>query len=151
MKVAQDRQKKYADIRRSPLEFCPGDKVFLKVASWKHILRFGMKGKLALRFIGPFEIRKHIGPVAYEINLPSQLAKVHNVFHVSLLRKANVDPSRVLPQVPVEVKEDLTLEVRPIKILDWGEKELRNKKVPTSESYGEAHKSRKKHGRENQK
>jgi hypothetical protein len=129
MKVAQDRQKKYADIRRRPLEFCPGDKVFLKVAPWKHMLRFGMKGKLALRFIGPFEIQKCIGPVSYEINLPSQLAKVHNVFHVSLLRKTNVDPSRVLPQVPVEVKEDLTLEVRPIKILDWGKKELHNKKV----------------------
>jgi hypothetical protein len=129
MKVAQDRQKKYADIRRRPLEFCPGDKVFLKVAPWKHMLRFGMKGKLALRFIGPFEIQKCIGPVSYEINLPSQLAKVHNVFHVSLLRKTNVDPSRVLPQVPVEVKEDLTLEVRPIKILDWGKKELHNKKI----------------------
>jgi len=85
MKVAQDRQKKYADIRRRPLEFCPGDKVFLKVAPWKHMLRFGMKGKLALRFIRPFEIQKCIGPVAYEINLPSQLAKVRNVFHVSLL------------------------------------------------------------------
>jgi len=71
MKVAQDRQKKYADIRRRPLEFCPGDKVFLKVAPWKHMLRFSMKGKLAPRFIGPFEIRKRIGPVAYEINLPS--------------------------------------------------------------------------------
>jgi len=94
------------------------------------MLRFGMKGKLALRFIGPFEIQKRIEHVAYEINLPSQLAKVHNVFHVSLLRKADVDPSRVLPQVPVEVKEALTLEVRSIKILDWGEKELRNKKVP---------------------
>jgi len=57
------------------------------------------------------------------------LAKVHNVFHVSLLRKADVNPSRVLPQVPVEVKKDLTLEVRTIKILDWGKKELRNKKV----------------------
>jgi len=89
-----------------------------------------MKGKLALRFIGPFEIQKHIELVAYEINLPSQLPKVHNVFHVSLLRKADIDPSRVLPQVPVEVKEDLTFEVRPIKILDWDEKELCNKKVP---------------------
>ena len=58
------------------------------------------------------------------------MAKVHNVFHVSLLRQADVDPSRVLPQVPVEVKEDLTLEVRPIKILNWGENELHNKKVP---------------------
>jgi len=130
MKVAQDRQKKYEDIRRRPLEFCPGDKVFLKVATWKHMLRFGMKGKLASKFIGPFEIRKFNGLIAYEINLPSQLAKVHNVFHVSLLQKADVDPSRVLPQMPVKVKEDLTLEVRPIKILDWGEKELRNKKAP---------------------
>jgi len=130
MKVAQDRHKKYADIQRRPLEFCPGDKVFLKVAPLKHMLRFGMKGKLAPRFIGPFEVRKRIGPVAYEINLPSQLAKVHNIFHVSLLRKADIDHSRVLPQVPVEVKKDLTLEVRPIKILDWGEKELLNKKVP---------------------
>jgi len=89
-----------------------------------------MKGKLASRFIGPFKILKHIGTVAYAINLPSQLAKVHNVFHVSLLRKANVNPSRVLPQVLVEVKEDLTLEVKLIKILDWGEKELQNKKIP---------------------
>jgi hypothetical protein len=94
------------------------------------MLRFGMKGKLASRFIGPFKILKHIGTVAYAINLPSQLAKVHNVFHVSLLRKANVNPSRVLPQVLVEVKEDLTLEVKLIKILDWGEKELQNKKIP---------------------
>jgi len=87
------------------------------------------EGEVSSRYIGPFEIQKHIGPVAYEIILPSQLAKVHNVFHVSLLRKADIDPWRVLPQVPVEVKEDLTLEVRPIKILDWGEKELHNKKV----------------------
>jgi len=94
------------------------------------MLRFDMKGKLASRFIGPFKILKHIGPVAYEINLPSQLVKVHNVFHVSLLRKANVNPSRVLPQVPVEVKEDITLEVKLIKILDWGEKELHNQKIP---------------------
>jgi hypothetical protein len=71
------------------------------------MLRFGMKGKLTPRFIGPFKILKCIGLVTYEINLPSYLAKVHNVFHVSFLRKADVDPLRVLPQVPVEVKEDL--------------------------------------------
>jgi hypothetical protein len=71
MKVAHDRQKKYTDIKRRPLEFYPGDKVFLKIAPLKHMLRFDMKGKLAPRFIRPFEIQKHIRPVAYEINLPS--------------------------------------------------------------------------------
>jgi hypothetical protein len=124
MKVAQVDKRSMQIFEEDHLNFV------LEVALWKHMLRFGMTGKLTPRFIGPFEIQKRIGPVAYEINLPSQLAKVHNVFHVSLLRKADLDPSRVLPQVPVEVKKDLTLEVRPIKILDWGEKELRNKKVP---------------------
>ena len=130
IKVAQDRQKKYADVRRRPLEFRTGDQVFLKVAPWKNMLRFGLKGKLTPRYIGPFEILQRVGPVAYKVDLPPQLAKVHDVFHVSLLRKADVDPTRILPKVPVEVKEDLTLEMRPIRILDQGEKVLRNKKIP---------------------
>jgi hypothetical protein len=70
-----------------------------------------------------------VGLVAYKVDLPSQLAKVHDVFHVSLLRKAGVDPTRILPQVPVEVKEDLMLELRPARILDWEVKKLRNKKI----------------------
>jgi hypothetical protein len=107
MKAAQDRQKSYADTRRRPLEFVVGDQVYLKVAPWKHMLRFGMKGKLAPRYIGPFEVTKRIGLVAYKLALPSHLAKIHNVFHVSMLRKAEIDPSRVLLQVLVEIKEDL--------------------------------------------
>jgi len=71
-----------------------------------------------------------MGPVAYKVDLPPQLAKFHDVFHVFLLRKADVDPARILPQVLVEVKEDLTLELRPIKILDQEVKELRSKKIP---------------------
>jgi hypothetical protein len=71
-----------------------------------------------------------VGPIAYKVDFPPQLAKVHDVFHVSLLRKAGVDLARILPQVPVEVKEDLTLELRPIRILDWEVKELRSKKIP---------------------
>jgi len=130
IKAAQDRQKKYADVRRRPLEFSMGDQVFLKVAPWKNMLRFGLKGKLTPRFIGPFKILQRVGPVAYKVDLPPQLAKVHDVFHVSLLRKASVDPARILPQVPVEVKEDLTLELRPIRILDQEVKELRSKKIP---------------------
>ena len=101
-----------------PLSLAPRDKVFLKVALWKHMLRFGMKGKLTPRYIGPYKILRHIRPITYEINLPLELAKVHNVFHVSLLQKVDIDPSRVLPQVSVKVKEDLTFEVKLIKILD---------------------------------
>jgi hypothetical protein len=129
MKGAQDRQKSYADNRRRPLEFEVGDQVYLKVAPWKNIIRFGMKGKLTPRYIGPFEVVQRIGPVAYRLVLPPHLSKIHNVFHVSLLRKAEIDPKRLFPQIPVEVKEDLTLEVKPVKILDRSEKELRNTKV----------------------
>jgi len=90
MKEAQDRQKKkqtttrrrsYADNRRSPLEFQVGDKVFLRVAPWKGIIRFEVKGKLGLRYIGPFEIKERIGPVDYRLELPAYLDKIHNVFH----------------------------------------------------------------------
>uniref|UniRef100_A0A6N2KN05 Integrase catalytic domain-containing protein n=1 Tax=Salix viminalis TaxID=40686 RepID=A0A6N2KN05_SALVM len=101
-----------------------------KVAPWKNILRFGLKGKLTPRFIRPFKILQRVGPVAYKVDLPPQLAKVHDVFHISLLRKADKDPARILPQIPVEVNEDLTLEMKPARILDKGEKELRNKKIP---------------------
>jgi len=88
MKEVQDRQKSYADSQSRPLELQVGDKVFLKVAPWKSIIRFGVKGKLALRYIGPFEIKERIEPVAYRLELPVYLDKIHNVFHVSLLQKA---------------------------------------------------------------
>jgi len=130
IKVTHDRQKKYADVRRRPIEFSTGDQVFLKVALWKNMLQFGLKGKLTPHFIGPFKILRRVGLVAYKVDLPPQLAKVHDMFHVSLLRKADVDPARILPQVPIEVKEDLTLELRPIRILDREVKELRSKKIP---------------------
>jgi hypothetical protein len=89
-----------------------------------------MKGKLASRYIGPFEIIERIGPVAYRLELPSHLDKIHNVCYVSLLQKVKIDHSRVLPQVPIKIRGDLTLEIKPIKIMNWGEKVLRNKKVP---------------------
>src|ERR1051325_6529948 len=71
LKTARDRQKSYADNHRRPLEFEVGDKVFLKLSPWKGILRFGRKGKLSPRFIGPFEIMEKIGLVAYQLALPS--------------------------------------------------------------------------------
>ncbi|XP_011007020.1 PREDICTED: uncharacterized protein LOC105112847, partial [Populus euphratica] len=130
MKAAQERQKSYANNRRRLLEFEIGDKVFLKVTPWKQVLRFGMKGKLAPRYVGSFEVTKRIEPVAYRLALPLYLAKIHDVFHVSLLRKAEVDTSQVLPQIPLEIDENLTLEIKPVKVLDYNVKELRNKKIP---------------------
>jgi hypothetical protein len=129
MKEAQDRQKSCADNWWRPLEFQIGDMVFLKVAPWKHVIRFRMKGKLAPRYIEPYKIIEIIGTVAYRILLPPLLDRIHNVFHVSMLRKADLDLAWILPQISMEAREDLTMEVQPVQIMDWSIKELRNKKV----------------------
>ena len=92
-------------------------------------MRFGKKGKLSPRYIGPFEILERIGKIAYKLALPSELASVHNVFHVSMLKKYVPDPSHVLSQEPIEVQTDLTYEERPVQILDREEKVLRNKTI----------------------
>ena len=87
LKTAQDRQKSYADKRRKDLEFEVEDRVFLKLSPWKGVVRFGKQGKLSPRYIGPFEIVERIGPVAYRLDLPEELSRVHNVFHISMLHK----------------------------------------------------------------
>ncbi|GKC63461.1 putative reverse transcriptase domain-containing protein, partial [Tanacetum coccineum] len=97
LKVACDSQKSYADKRRKPLEFSVGDYVLLKVSPWKGVVRFGKKGKLALRFGGPFEIIEKVGPVAYRLRLPEELNGVHNTFHVSNLKKCLADPTLRVP------------------------------------------------------
>ncbi|GKC32252.1 putative reverse transcriptase domain-containing protein [Tanacetum coccineum] len=86
LKAARDRQKSYADNRRKPLEFEVGDRVMLKVSPWKGVIRFGKKGKLAPRYVGPFEILERVGPVAYRLRLPEELSGVHDTFHVSNLK-----------------------------------------------------------------
>ena len=96
LKAASDRQKSYADLKRKDIEYEVGDKVFLKVSPWKKILRFGKKGKLSPRFIRPYEILERIRPVAYHLALPPELAKLHNVFHVSMLRRYSSDGSYIL-------------------------------------------------------
>ncbi|KAL5558049.1 hypothetical protein UlMin_034260 [Ulmus minor] len=130
METAQSRQKSYADKRRRPLEFQVGEAVFLKVAPMKGVMRFGKKGKLNPRYIGPFEILERIGKVAYKLALPPNLSSVHNVFHVSMLKKYVQDSSHVLEHEPIEVHEDLTYEEKPVQILDRKEKTLRNKVIP---------------------
>ena len=105
--TAQSRQKSYSDRRRRPIEFAIGDHVFLRVSPMKGVLRFGRKGKLSPRFIGPFEILERVGPVAYRLALPPDLSGVHPVFHVSMLRKYLYDPSRVIRDEDVELDEHL--------------------------------------------
>ena len=101
LKAASDRQNSYVDLKRKDIEYEVGDKVFLKVSPWRKVLRFGKKGKLSPRFIGPYEVLERIGPMAYQLALPSELAKLHDVFHVSMLRKYRSDGSHILPMQEV--------------------------------------------------
>ena len=96
LKVDSDREKSYVDLKRRDIAYELGDKVFLKVLPWWKILRFGKKGKLSPRFIRPYEVLERIGPVAYHLALPPELAKLHNVFHVSMLRRYRSDESHIL-------------------------------------------------------
>ncbi|KAL5540952.1 hypothetical protein UlMin_044244 [Ulmus minor] len=101
-------QKSYPNKQRRPLEFQVGDSVFLKVAPMKGVMWFGKKGKLSPRYIEPFEILERIGKIAYRLALPPELSSIHNIFHVSMLRKYVSDPSHVLENEPIKVHEDLT-------------------------------------------
>ena len=94
--TAQNRQKSYANVRRRSLEFEVGDHVFLKVMPKRGVVRFGKRGKLSPRFLGPFEILKTIGVVAYRLALTPSMTGVHEVFHVSMLRKYTLDPAHVV-------------------------------------------------------
>ncbi|KAL0532570.1 hypothetical protein IC582_031294 [Cucumis melo] len=130
MHTAQSRQKSYADVRRKDFEFEVGDKVFLKVAPMRGVLRFERRGKLSPRFVGPFEILERIGPVAYRLALPPSLSTVHDVFHVSMLKKYVSDPSYVVDYEPLEIDENLSYTEQPVEVLAREVKTLRNKEIP---------------------
>ncbi|KAD3068328.1 hypothetical protein E3N88_36208 [Mikania micrantha] len=127
---AQDRHKSYADKRRKPLEFQVGDIVLLKVSPWKGVIRFGKRGKLNPRYIGPFEITKRIGPVAYELNLPNELSSVHNVFHISNLKKCLSDETLVIPLEEIHIDKKLNFVEEPVEIMDRETKKLKLSKIP---------------------
>ncbi|GKF36709.1 hypothetical protein Tco_0113467, partial [Tanacetum coccineum] len=91
MQAARDRQKSYANLKHKPMEFEVGDKVMLKVSPWKGVVHFGKRGKLNPRYVGPFKVIKRVGNVAYKLELPEELSRVHNTFHVSNLRKCHAD------------------------------------------------------------
>ncbi|KAL3510631.1 hypothetical protein ACH5RR_030032 [Cinchona calisaya] len=130
LKAAQDRQKSWADMKRRPLEFQVGDKVYLKVSPTRGVMRFGKSGKLSPRFVGPFEILKRVGNLAYQLALPPELARVHNIFHVSQLRKYISDPSHVIDYQPLSSKEELVYEEVPVRIIDTKEQVLRHRSIP---------------------
>ncbi|GJU97694.1 putative reverse transcriptase domain-containing protein [Tanacetum coccineum] len=97
MQAARDRQKSYADLKRKPMEFQVGDKVMLKVSPWKGVVRFGKRGKLNPRYVGPFKVLEKVGEVAYKLELPEELSRVHNTFHVSNLKKCHADEPLAVP------------------------------------------------------
>ncbi|KAI3783483.1 hypothetical protein L1987_42567 [Smallanthus sonchifolius] len=130
MAAARDHQKSYADKRRKPLEFQVGDKVQLKVSPWKGVIRFGKRGKLNPRYVGPFEIVKRIGPVAYQLNLLDEFNGVHNVFHVSNLKKCLSDETLVVPLEELEIDEQLCFIEEPVEIMDREVKTLSHSKIP---------------------
>ncbi|GKB83584.1 putative reverse transcriptase domain-containing protein [Tanacetum coccineum] len=130
LKAARDRQKSYTDNRRKPLEFEVGDQVLLKVSPWKGVMHFGKKGKLAPRYVGPFEILERIGPVAYRLRLPQELSGVHDTFHVSNLKKCLADANFHVPLGEVKIDKTLRFVKEPVVITDREVKKLKCSRIP---------------------
>ncbi|GJV33812.1 putative reverse transcriptase domain-containing protein [Tanacetum coccineum] len=107
MQAAQDRQKSYADRKRKPMEYEVGDRVMLKVSPWKGVVRFGKRGKLNPRYVGPFKVLAKVGKVAYKLELPQELSRVHHTFHVSNLKKCYADEPLVMPLEGIHVDDKL--------------------------------------------
>jgi hypothetical protein len=127
--VVQTRQKSYANNRRRPLEFEEGDHVYFKVSPLRGLRRVKVKGKLSPRFIGPFKVFRRVGEIAYQLELPDNLSDVHNVFHVSQLKKCLRVPEEQLQMEELSVQGDLTYTEYPIKILDTLTRITRNKVI----------------------
>ena len=127
--TAQSRHKSYADVRRQPLEFEVGDQVFLKVIPKRGVVKFGKRDKLSSRFIGPFEILERVGTIAYRLALPPSMSDVHEVFHVSMLRRYIPDPVHVVDWGEIEVDTYETFEEGPVCIMDSRDQVFRSKTV----------------------
>ena len=129
LKAAQSRQKSYADTRRRDLNFEEGDYVYLKVSPIRGTRRFQVRGKLAPSYIGPFKILKKVGAVAYRLELPEEMSDIHNIFHVSQLKKCLRVPEEQVPMEVLDLQPDLQYQERPIKILDVATRQTRRTAV----------------------
>ena len=118
LRIAQDRYKLWADKKRRALEFEVGEHVFLRISPNRGVIRFGKRGKLSPRFIGPFDILERVGDVAYRLALPPSLVGVHDVFHVSQLRRYVSDPSHAVDFSEITVRPDMSYDQQPVEILD---------------------------------
>ncbi|GJZ60512.1 putative reverse transcriptase domain-containing protein [Tanacetum coccineum] len=130
LQAARDRQRSYANIRRKPLEFQVGDRVMLKVSPRKGVIRFGKRGKLNPRYIGPFKILDRVGLVAYKLELPEELSNVHSTFHVSNLKKCLSDESLVIPMKELRLDDKLNFVEELVEIMDREVKQLKQSRIP---------------------
>nr|GFD40883.1 putative reverse transcriptase domain-containing protein [Tanacetum cinerariifolium] len=130
MQAAQDRQKNYADRKRKPMEFKIGDRVMLKVSPWKGIVRFGKRGKLNPRYVGPFKVLAKVGKVAYKLELPQELSRVHHTFHVSNLKKCYSNEPLVMPLEGVHIDDTLQFVEELVKIMKREIKRLKRSRIP---------------------
>ncbi|GKE59229.1 putative reverse transcriptase domain-containing protein [Tanacetum coccineum] len=125
-----DRQKSYANVRRKPLEFQVRDKVMLKVSPWKGVIYFGKRGKLNPRYIVPFKVLAKVGTVAYKLELPQQLSKVHITFHVSNLKKCLSDEPLAIPLDEIHIDDKLHFVEEPVEIMDHEVNQLKQIRIP---------------------
>ncbi|GJU15067.1 putative reverse transcriptase domain-containing protein [Tanacetum coccineum] len=130
IQAAQDRQKSYADLKRKPMEFEVGDRVMLKVSPWKGVVRFGKRGKLNPRYVGPFKVIAKVGKVAYKLELPQELSRVHHTFHVSNLKKCYADEPLVMPLEGIHVDDKLQFVEEPVEIMEREIKRLKRSRIP---------------------
>jgi hypothetical protein len=129
IKEVQDRQKSYVDAHRVDRSYEVGDRVFLQVKPHKSSIKFGKGAKLSPRFVGPFEIVERKGPVAYRLALPDSLRRMHDVFHVSVLRHYISDPTHVIDMSSLQVSDEGVLMAEPVHILDHCIRQLRHRTV----------------------